>query len=140
MEANRQLADRGGRCLGAFTDLSPSFVLVEADLGAQLDHSCEHTGSAEAVTKCRSLCSSKQVAQGQSQAASEIGLYESLSRDPRTHTPSGHFQTISEQDPISFRSGTSTRRSQQTSDPAEAKCTLCGQHQHSSSYNEVWVG
>ena len=50
---------------------------------------------------------------------------ESLPRGPRTNTPSGQLQKISEQSPISSTSAISKRRSWQAPDPAEANYALC---------------
>lgn len=51
-------------CLGTFADLNLGLELVKASLDVLFDSSSAHPGTAEA--KCESLCSSKQIAQGQS--------------------------------------------------------------------------
>ena len=44
-------------------------------LGTQLGPSHAHTGPAEEATNCGSLCITKQVPRGQSQAASDVDLH-----------------------------------------------------------------
>ena len=83
-EQNRQPVGRGRQrrilgCLGTFADFPPRPVLVKASLGTKLGPSFAQPGSAQAATNCGLLCSSKQVAPGQSQAESYIGLNQSLS-------------------------------------------------------------
>lgn len=75
-------------CLGPFADLQLALVLMEPSFGTQLGPSHSHQGPAKAATNCGSLCSSKQVAQCQSQAESEIDLHWSSSQGaPRpTHS------------------------------------------------------
>ena len=58
-----QLTGRGRQkqisgCLRTFVHLPPSLVLVKAGLDAQFGPSYTDPGPAEAVTNCRSLCSS----------------------------------------------------------------------------------
>ena len=75
------------RYLETTVDLPPSVVLVKANLGGQLGPSHVHPGPAETVTNCVSFCSSKQVAQSQSQALSDIGLHQNPSQEAQNqHT------------------------------------------------------
>ena len=94
-------------------------VLVEDRFGAQFGPSHKHQGSAEAATKCGSLCSSKQVAQGQSWEASDIDLHHSTSLEATEQT--------SEQSPITLTSHVSKGISWQTPEPAEANSNSCDQ-------------
>ena len=52
-------------------------VLVKGSLEALLGHFCAHSDLEEAAINCDSLYSSKQVAQGQSLKASDIGQHQS---------------------------------------------------------------
>ena len=56
-------------------------MLVKAGFGAQLGFSCAHLDPAEAAKNYGSLCSTKEVVQGHSQAVSEIGLHQSTSQE-----------------------------------------------------------
>ena len=58
-----------------FADLSLGLVLVAAHLGMQLGPSHAHPGSGEAAANCGSLCSSKSIVQGPSQAVPDIDLH-----------------------------------------------------------------
>ena len=62
-----------------FADLHLVPVLVKAILDVQLCSYHAHPGPAEAFTNCKLFCSSKQVAQEQSQAVSDFGLHSSPS-------------------------------------------------------------
>ena len=64
---------------------------------------------------------------------------EPLPRGPKTNTPRGQLQKISEQGPISFIRGISKGRPQQALDPAEVNSALFGHHLQSSSYIVVSV-
>ena len=73
---NRQLADgdrqlQSLRNFQSFVDLPLCWVVVGAGFGAQFGTSHTLLGPVEAATNCGSLSSSKQVAQGQSQAAAD---------------------------------------------------------------------
>lgn len=80
----------------------------------------------EAAITCGLLCSSKQVAQGQSQAVPDVGLHKSLPRGPITNTHSGGLHTTLEQDPVSSTAAHSGR-SRQTPGPAGVYSALWGQ-------------
>ena len=78
MEAGRGKSQGG---LGPFADLPQDLVLVGDSLGALLGVSHIHPGIAKIATNCGQLCSSKPVAQGQSQAVSDIDLHQSPSQE-----------------------------------------------------------
>ena len=86
--------------------------MTEAKLGQRLGPCHIHLGPAEAATNCGSLCSSKQVAQDQSQAASDIDLCYSPSLEAQNQHSQGHVSLTSEEDAINSTSATSEGRSQ----------------------------
>lgn len=70
-------------------DLPPGPVLEKDDLLVQLCPSHIHPSKAEATTNC----SSKQVAKGQAQIVSGIGMHQSLSKRPKPiHPDSDNFR------------------------------------------------
>lgn len=54
-------------------DMATGSILVETRLKEWLSPSNTHTGPAEGTTNCELLCSFKQVAQGWSKVAPDIG-------------------------------------------------------------------
>ena len=113
-KTNRHPASRG-KSWGAL-ELLLTFplgpVLVKSCLCAKLGLSHVYPCLAEAATNCGSLCSSKQVAQDQSQAASDIDLCYSPSLEAQNQHSQGHVSLTSEEDAINSTSATSEGRSQ----------------------------
>lgn len=104
---------------------------MEAHLGTQ-------PGPAEIATNCGSLCSYKHVSQGQTQAASGIGMHQSPCQEALEKHTQWEHQIISEQDLISYTSGTPKGRFQQEPDPAEANglyvVSIC------TAAHTLWLG
>ena len=98
IEPTRQPAGRGRKkqilgCLETFAELLLGLVQVKAGLGVQLGPFYIHPGPAKAATNCRSLCSSKQDALGQSQVVPDTGVYQSHSqRSPESTHPVANFR------------------------------------------------
>ena len=89
-EPNRQLAGRS-ESWGA---LGLLLTCPRLEAGRHLGPSHLHQGSAEAATNCRSLDSSRQVAEGQLQAASDSDLHWSpLQESPEPTHPVGGLKT-----------------------------------------------
>lgn len=83
------------------------------------------SGPEEAGTNCGSLHSSKQVAQGYAQAASDISLQQSPSQEvSEPKHPVASFRPPSDQNPITFTSSILKVRSQQVPNPDELNYTL----------------
>lgn len=104
-EPNRHPKGRGGQ-----KRVSGSLVCPGPGVGKSQDWytawSFPHTSRpTEAATNCGSLCSSTQVAQSQTQAASDTGLHQSAPQEAPEATPSGQLRAASEQEPMSSASG-----------------------------------
>lgn len=74
-----------------FSNLLLGLVLVVVYLGVYFEPSHEYLGTAEAARNFGSLCSSKEVAHGKSQAVSDIALHHTTSQEipEATHLVAG---------------------------------------------------
>ena len=139
-KANRQLVGRSrrrhiSRYVGNFADKPSSLVSVKSRLSVQLGSSHTWQHPAQKAINCESLVAQTniRVTEYQSEAASYIGLQQSLYQVAQKQDTKFQLQKASEYDPISFRSSISKGRFCQAPNTTEANSYSRGQDLHSTS-------